>query len=83
MITELFIGVERLNPLKKKSIFITIPKTAHPRILGQSEFAIFSLGAKKLIAQKRSAAPVTLSKMNPKGSIYKGIRPLAIVWFTP
>ena len=68
-ITELLIGVERLNPLKKNSILITIPKTAQPKILGQSEVAIFSFGPRKLIPQKRTAAPKTRKKINPKGSI--------------
>ena len=33
-ITELLIGVLRLNPLKKKSMLMHIPKTAQPSILG-------------------------------------------------
>ena len=68
-ITELLIGVERLRPLKKNNILIAIPKTAQPKILGQSEVAIFSLGPSQLIPQNRIAAPKTLKKINPKGSI--------------
>ena len=37
---ELFTGVDNSNPLKKASIFITIPKKEHKTILGQSFFSI-------------------------------------------
>ena len=37
---ELFTGVDNSNPLKKESIFITIPNKEHKTILGQSFFSI-------------------------------------------
>lgn len=76
-------GVERLNPLKKASIFKAIPKKAQRRNLIQSRLSIFSDLKKRLMIQKISAAPVTRNKINPKGLITAGIKPFAIVWFTP
>lgn len=35
-ITEELIGVDKLRPLKKKSILMTIPNTVHHNIRGQS-----------------------------------------------
>lgn len=78
-ITELLMGVERLNPLKNINILITIPKTAQINNLGQSLDLIFSLGPKKLISQNNAAAPLTRSMINPKGSMCVGITSLATV----
>ncbi len=83
IITELLMGVERLNPLKKASIFKAIPKKAQITKRNQSLRSIFSEGKKKLIVQKINAAPETRSKIKPKGWITSGINPLAIVWFMP
>ena len=83
IITELFIGVERLNPLKKASIFRAIPKKAQIANRNQSRRSIFSGGRKKLIIQKINAAPETRNKIKPNGWITSGINPLAMVWFIP
>jgi len=83
IITELFTGVDNSRPLKKASIFITIPKKEHAIKRGQSFFWIFSGFIRKLTSQKRIAAPKTLSKINPKGVMYVGITFLAIVWLRP
>ena len=67
IITELFTGVDNSRPLKKASIFITIPKKEHAINLGQSFLSILSCLTKMLAIQKRIAAPKTLSNINPKG----------------
>ena len=69
VITELLMGVDIFKPLKKKSILITIPNSAHATNLGQSFRSIFSQGLKRLTSQNKTAAPVTRSKIKPKGSI--------------
>lgn len=83
IITELLMGVERLNPLKKASIFKTIPKKAQITKRNQSRRSIFSEGKKRLMPQNTNAAPETRNKINPKGWITSGINPLAMVWFIP
>ena len=83
IITELLIGVDRLNPLKKASIFKTIPKKAQAINRNQSRRATFSEGRNKLIIQKTKAAPLTRNSIKPNGCITSGINPLAIVWFIP
>lgn len=80
IITALFMGVERLSPLKNINIFITIPKIAHAIILGQSSFFIRSLGPLKLISRNKRKAPLTLKKIKPNGLMYAGITSLAIIW---
>jgi len=66
-ITEELIGVDKLKPLKKKSIFTTIPKMVHANILGQSLRCIFSDFTNRLINQNKIAAPETLNMIKPKG----------------
>jgi len=83
IITELLMGVERLSPLKKASIFRTIPKKAQAINRSQSRRATFSEGRNKLIIQKTKAAPLTRKSIKPNGWITSGINPLAIVWFIP
>lgn len=83
IITELLMGVERLNPLKKASIFKAIPKNAQAINRNQSRRSTFSEGKKRLIIQKTNAAPDTRNNIKPKGLITSGINPLAMVWFIP
>jgi len=66
-ITDELIGVDKLRPLKKLSMFIDMPNTAQAIILGQSLRCIFSDLKKKLIIQNKMAAPKTLNMINPKG----------------
>ena len=77
--TALFIGVDRLNPLKNINMFSTIPKMAHAKMRHQSLVSIFSDFVNKLKIQKRIAAPPTRRTINPKGWITCGIKPLAMV----
>ena len=81
--TALFIGVDKSNPLKNASILIAMPKSEHNITRPQSFRSIFSFGPKKEILQNKMEAPNTLSIIKPKGVIYVGITPLAIVWFNP
>ena len=67
IMTELLIGVDKLNPLKKASIFKTMPKNAQAINLNQSRCAIFSEGKNKLIIQNTNAAPDTRNNIKPKG----------------
>jgi len=67
--TELFIGVERLNPLKNINIFITIPKREQSTSRFQSFKSIFSVGYAKEKIQNNNAAPETRNNIKPKGSI--------------
>jgi len=81
--TALFMGVDKSKPLKNASILIAMPKSEHSITLPQSFHSILSLGPKKEILQNKMVAPNTLSIIKPKGVIYIGITPLAIVWFNP
>ena len=63
--TELFMGVDRLNPLKNINIFSTIPKKAQPIIRSQSFLSTFSEGKKKEIIQNKIAAPNTRNNIKP------------------
>lgn len=72
-------GVERLNPLKKASIFKAIPKKAQITNRDQSRRSIFSDGKNRLSIQKIIAAPDTRKSIKPKGFITSGINPFAIV----
>ena len=63
IITELFTGVDNSNPLKKASIFITIPKKEQRMILGQSFLSIFSDLINKLTVQNNNEAPITLKRI--------------------
>ena len=81
--TALFMGVDKSKPLKNASILIAMPKSEHSIIRPQSLGSIFSFGPMKEILQNNMAAPRTLSIIKPKGLIYIGITPLAMVWFNP
>lgn len=81
--TALFIGVDKSKPLKNASILIAMPKSEHSNTRPQSLNSIFSFGPMKEILQNNMEAPKTLSMIKPKGLIYKGITPLAMVWFNP
>ena len=65
--TALFMGVDNCKPLKKASILITIPNTAQMAMRPQSLRSIFCFGANGAIHQNKSAAPLTLKNINPKG----------------
>lgn len=82
-ITEEFIGVDKLKPLNEKSILMTIPNAAQPKMRSQSLRWIFSEGNNRLMHQNRRHAPKTLSITKPNGWIYSGIKPFARVWFMP
>ena len=81
--TELFIGVDKLSPLKNIVIFRAIPKKAQAIIRTQSRRSILSEGKNKLSNQNTEAAPRTRKRINPNGFITSGIKPLAMVWFAP
>lgn len=67
MMTEEFIGVDKLKPLKENNILITIPKIAQAIILGQSRRCMGSYFVNILTNQNKIPAPVTLSRIKPKG----------------
>ena len=67
--TELLTGVDNSNPLKKASMFITIPRKEHKTSLGQSFFSIDFPLKNKLKVQNNNEAPNTLKKIKPKGSM--------------
>lgn len=81
--TALFIGVDKSKPLKNASILIAMPKSEHRNIRPQSLGSIFSFGPMKEILQNNMEAPNTRSIIKPKGFMYIGITPLAMVWFNP
>jgi hypothetical protein len=83
MITAADIGVVKLKPLKKVSIFSATPKKAAAMIRGKSANKTFSFGPRKETAQKSKAAPLTRSKINPYGKMYCGMTSLAMVNVSP
>ena len=66
MSTALLMGVESSIPLKKQSMFITIPKSAQSSIFGKSARSIFCCGIKRLTSQNKLAAPKRRTCTKPK-----------------